>query len=126
MPELGERIDAEMSRSLRLRLFAVHATLVGSREQLAAQLDGHFAFVRAQSDAGRLFAAGPLLPEGDEAFGDGLMIFRGTSRAEIEALLACDPFCLYGVRAYSVREWQVNVGRITVEVDIREGTGKVA
>lgn len=122
---ITERGDREMAHSLRLRFWAVRAVLSGSRKAMEDNLDGHFAFIRKHGQAGRIFASGPLLGDGGSQVGEGLLIFRGESATEIEALLAEDPLCTKGIRTYEIREWQVNVGVVRMSVDIYTSRGAI-
>lgn len=119
------RGDQEMAQSLRLRFWAVRAVLNGSRKEMEDNLDGHFDFVRKHSRSGRLFASGPLLGENSEQVGEGLLVFRGESKAEILSLFEEDPLFTKGIRTYEVREWQVNVGVIEMSVDIYTSKGSI-
>lgn len=127
MPEQENHIktrgDEEMAQSLRLRFWAVRAVLIGTRKAMEENLDGHFDFIRKHGEAGRIFASGPLLGEDGSQVGEGLLIFRGESKAEIQALFEEDPLNTKGIRSYEIREWQVNVGLIKVSVDIYRSRG---
>ena len=125
MVDLNSEIDREMAQSQRLRLWAVTATLSRPMGELEAHLAGHFAFVRQQCATGTIFAAGPLLSESEENVGNGLMIFRAETRQDVLDLLEQDPLYAQGVREYAVAAWQVNVGSITLNVDIGSSCGSV-
>jgi len=58
-------------------------------------------------DAGKLVVAGALLSPVDGA----LFVFRGASRAEVEAFVAADPYVVNGlVTSHSIRDYGVVVG----------------
>lgn len=122
---IKSRGDQEMAQSLRLRFWAVRAVLVGSRKEMEDNLDGHFDFIRKHGQAGRIFASGPLLGEDGGQVGEGLLIFRGESKAEIEALFEEDPLYTKRIRTYEIRQWQVNVGTIQMSVDIYTSRGTI-
>lgn len=117
--------DQEMAQSLRLRFWAVRAVLTASRSAMEEHLASHFDFIREQGRAGRIFASGPLLGEDGSQVGEGLLIFRGESKAEIQALFDTDPLYIHGIRTYEIREWQVNVGVIQLSVDIYTSGGTI-
>lgn len=125
MSDIKDRIDKEMARSLRLRFWKVHAVMAGTDTDLSAHLDGHLAFMSKAVQAGRVFAAGPLLDLDGKNTGEGMMILRGDSIDDIKELLGGDPFFSLGIRNYSIQEWQVNVGTVHMSVNIKTSDGLI-
>jgi len=64
--------------------------------------DGHVAWVQEHAGTGH-FLAGAI-----EAGGvGGAIVAKASSRAEVEAWIAADPFIVNGVFAYDVREYEI-------------------
>lgn len=69
-------------------------------EDVDKLMEPHVAWLREQHRAGHFFAWGRKLPrEG------GVILARGGSRDEIEAIAAADPFVTGGVARAEVIEW---------------------
>ncbi|MCW2993987.1 MAG: YCII-related protein [Conexibacter sp.] len=62
--------------------------------------DAHMAWVAEQYAAGRFLASGAKVPRTG-----GVILARGAPRAEIEALVAQDPFSTAGVAEYTIIEF---------------------
>lgn len=73
---------------------------------------------------GILVAAGPHWTD-DEKFwdGDGMFVIRAASIDHARELAASDPMHQCGARAFTVRPWLVNEGRLNLRIDF--STGKV-
>jgi uncharacterized protein len=68
----------------------------------------HVEFLKSQFDGGRLLRSGPFGPE--EAPG-ALLIIRGESKTEIEALMDQDPFFQNNlIEERKIRQWNVFFG----------------
>ena len=73
----------------------------------------HLALLDQAQRDGRLVLAGPLKPA-DTA----LLVFRADSAADVEAIVARDPYVAKGlVKSWRVREWTVVIG--TAAGDVR-------
>ncbi len=78
-------------------------------EEITAQ---HLAFVQALKDQGRLVGAGSMRDKDGTRFIDGaavaggIIIVRGSSLAEAEALARTEPYCREGQRRIKVVPWQ--------------------
>jgi uncharacterized protein YciI len=68
----------------------------------------HVEFLRAQYDGGRLVKSGPFGPE--EAPG-ALLLIKGDSKADVEALMDQDPFFINNlIEERTVRQWNIFFG----------------
>lgn len=68
----------------------------------------HVDFLRSQFEAGRLVKSGPFGP--DEAPG-ALLILKGESKADVEALMNQDPFYENNLLAdRTIRQWNIFFG----------------
>lgn len=71
---------------------------------------------------GILVAAGPHWTD-DEKFwdGDGMFVIRAASIDHARELAASDPMHQSGARAFTVRPWLVNEGRLNLRIDFSTG-----
>ena len=76
----------------------VTLTYVVPLDAVDAQMKAHVAWLQAAIDAGLLLVAGRQVPRVG-----GVIVFRG-HRAEVEALVATDPFVTSGVATATVIE----------------------
>jgi len=71
----------------------------GAADIRAAHTGAHQDYLRKYK--GKIALAGALRPEPDGVPRGGLWIFEADSKAEVEAIIAEDPFQIYGLRATS-------------------------
>ncbi len=67
----------------------------------------HLAFLDARRNEGKLLANGRFV---DGA--GGLVIYKGKSLEEVEALVKQDPYIMEGARSYNIHEWDIVLGDI--------------
>jgi uncharacterized protein YciI len=73
----------------------------------------HIEFLKAQFDGGRLVRSGPFGPE--EAPG-ALLIIKGDSKADVEALMNQDPFFINNlIEVRNIRQWNIFFGADPVD-----------
>lgn len=80
-----------------MRWAAIFTDRTDAGDIRAAHLEDHLAYLK--SNKGTIMIAGPLRQEPDSAPLGGLWIIEGETRAEVEALIAEDPFQVHGLRA---------------------------
>jgi uncharacterized protein len=115
-----ERLKSSM---MKLGFFVMTRRLVDA-SRLDDVMLNHYRWIIAQEKAGRVFASGPLF-NADGSKGPGMSVLRAADFAEADRLAASDPFVSSGVMAYELARWQVNEGRITVSVDLSDGSCRV-
>lgn len=81
-------------------LFVVDIEYVVPFEQIEPVLSPHMAFIKQGYAEGRFLASGPKNPRTG-----GVIIAIGTSRDEIETLMAQDPFAQNGVVRMQITEF---------------------
>lgn len=81
----------------------------------------HFRSQIALEKAGVLVAAGPLRDDAGKPAG-GLSILRCADRTEAARLMEQDPLYLNGTSDYTLYDWKVNEGRISITFDFSDGT----
>ncbi|OLR90924.1 YciI family protein [Actinokineospora bangkokensis] len=88
--------------------FIIDTTYTDDRDLLQATRPAHRDYLRALVDRGVVVGAGPW---GDDL--GGMFIAAVADRAELDAVLAADPYTTEGVVARQVvREWKPVLGRI--------------
>ena len=93
-----------------------------SLEQIREVVPVHLAFQVDLEKRGIMFGAGPLFPSGSDLWqGEGLVIIRAASHAEAVSIAASDPMHTSGMREFTVREWMMNEGSITLRMDYSTG-----
>jgi uncharacterized protein len=90
--------------------------VAGVRE---AHLADHQAYLRRYK--GKITLCGAMRPSPDEAPRGGLWLFEADTKAEVEAIIAEDPFQIFGLRATSdVYAWAPAPGFEDVEAAPRD------
>lgn len=82
-------------------MFVVDLTYLVPLDKVDDALDAHRHFLDEQFAAGTFVAAGPKVPRDG-----GVIIASNVDRAQLDAILARDPFAIQGVAAYSVAEFK--------------------
>lgn len=83
-----------------MNLFVIDLTYTADLAEVDRHLDAHRAFLKSQYEAGLFLASGPKTPRTG-----GVILAKGSSRAEIENLVELDPFKGAGVATYSITEF---------------------
>ena len=83
-----------------MSVFVCLSEYLVSLDELTAHVADHLAWITGHAASGRVLAAGRQSP----ATG-GVILMRGESRAEIEAILATDPYTQRGLGRYAVVEF---------------------
>lgn len=86
--------------------FAVDTRYTDDRALLDAVRPAHRDHVRAMVDAGQVLGGGPWADDTG-----GFLVFKVADRAELDELLAEDPYTTEGVAVErTVREWKIVLG----------------
>lgn len=83
-------------------MFIVHLTYLVPLDAVDQALDAHRRFLDEHFAAGTFVAAGPKVPRDG-----GVIVATNVDRAQLDAILARDPFAIEGVAAYAVTEFKV-------------------
>lgn len=83
-------------------------------------MKSHLAYQKELEDKGIMFAAGPLSVEDVDAM--GLIVYRAASLAEAISIADADPMHAHGVREYSIGQWLINEGTMTIKVNFSNGS----
>lgn len=115
-----------MQRMLKKRLWVIVTKAAASREQLSPVLGAHLEHqIRLEKD-GILFGAGPLSNPDGSPTGTGMIIIRAENEAEARSIADSDPFHSTGLRTYTLQQWSLNEGRISITLDYSDQTYRLA
>lgn len=81
-------------------MFIITLTYQKSLEEVDAHLSDHVAFLKANYAKGIFVASGRKNPRNG-----GIILALAANRAEIEAVIACDPFYIHDVATYEITEF---------------------
>ncbi|MGQ0840326.1 YciI family protein [Actinokineospora sp.] len=86
--------------------FTVDTLYIADRDRLAAVRPAHRDYLRGLADTGQVLAGGPWA----DGTG-GFFVVKVADRAELDAILAVDPYTTEGIAAErTVREWTIGIG----------------
>ncbi|WP_263834000.1 YciI family protein [Sulfurospirillum oryzae] len=81
-------------------MFIIALTYHKSLEEVDAHLSAHVEFLKDNYEKGLFLASGRKNPRTG-----GVILALAANRAEIEALIACDPFYIHDVATYEITEF---------------------
>ncbi len=114
------------SAMLGMKLWVITTKTVVDRDKIAPLLQAHLEHQVRLEKQGVMFGAGPLRnPDGSRA-DLGLIIIRAASAEEARQIADSDPMHQAGVRTYTLHEWTLNEGRITVSIDFSDQRCRLA
>lgn len=87
------------------------------KEALQAHMQHQF---RLESE-GVMFGAGPLFDADGKPVG-GMIIIRAADRQEAIRIADSDPMHARGLRTYTLHEWMLNEGHLSITLDYSRGT----
>lgn len=105
-------------------LYVVHSEPAPAADAAdgASLFDAHLRHLIDWEQRGVLFAAGPYLKDG-EVSSRAMYILRAAGLEEATALAAEEPLHKQGVRTFTIDEWVLNEGRISMTVDFSTQRG---
>ena len=111
------KAQAMSDKILRKRLWVVITKAVAPPEELSKVLEAHLEHQIRLEKEGIMFGAGPLSNPDGSPTGTGMIIIRAENEAEARRIADKDPFHANGLRTYTLQQWSLNEGRITVTID---------
>lgn len=123
--EYSERAQSMRDKMLRKRLWVVITKAVAAPEELSKVLEAHLEHQIRLEKEGIMFGAGPLSNPDGSPTGTGMIIIRAESEAEARRIADQDPFHAKGLRTYTLQQWSLNEGRITVTIDYSDQSYKL-
>lgn len=125
-PVLGtlESLLEDTSGMLQKRLYVVFTVpSPGMQEKIAEMTEKHLQYQVELEQKGIMFAAGPFLNRDEKTMPEeGMIIYRAKSLAEARQIAEADPMHSAGARAYTIRPWVLNEGKINISIELSNGT----
>jgi uncharacterized protein YciI len=81
----------------------------------------HMAYQQKIESEGVLFAAGPYSDEHGKPIG-GMIVIRAASKEEARRIADADPMHANNLRTYTLNQWMVNEGQISLKINFSTGT----
>ena len=81
-------------------MFIISLTYHKPLEEVDAHLNAHVEFLKSNYAKGFFLASGRKTPRTG-----GIILARAVNRAEIESIIACDPFAIHDVATYEITEF---------------------
>lgn len=113
-------------KMLGKKLWVVITKAVAPREQLDQQLEAHLQHQIRLEKSGIMFGAGPLSNADGTPTGTGMIIIRAETEADARRIADQDPFHSSGLRTYTLQQWTMNEGRLTITLDFSDQSYKLA
>jgi uncharacterized protein len=108
---------SEEHNLLAKRLYIVLSEPTSGLGPVLENLEPHIAYQTKLEQDGVMFAAGPLSDDAEQEWhGDGIFIYRASSRDEAVKLAQADPMHASGARRFTVRPWMLNEGTFSVRL----------
>ncbi|MDR7083258.1 uncharacterized protein YciI [Arthrobacter ginsengisoli] len=109
---------------LRRTLFVIYSGPVAGvePERGAAHFAEHLRHLMNWEQQGILFAAGPFLENG-KATARAMYILRAGSLDEARSIASDEPLHRHGIREFTVDEWVLNQGRVSLTIDFSTQRG---
>ena len=113
---------AQERGALAFEVYVAESTPQKSPEDVKAVLPDHLSYIQSLEKSGQLLMAGPVSDaSGEEMQGAGMLVLRAESMDEARELAANDPMHISGARAFTLKKWLVNEGRISISVGLSTG-----
>ena len=113
-------------KMLGKKLWVVITKAVVPREQLDQQSEAHLQHQIRLEKSGIMFGAGPLSNADGTPTGTGMIIIRAETEADARRIADQDPFHSLGLRSYTLQQWTMNEGRLTITLDFSDQSYKLA
>jgi len=122
MPSWTEYKEIARSKGvLAKELFVVFSNPIVPLDDMMETLPQHLAYQGELEARGVLVMAGPMADEsGQNMVGESLIIYRANSIEEARAVADKDPMHIAGKKAYTVRPWLLNEGRLELSIGLSD------
>ena len=113
-------VEALRARMLRKQLWVIITKRVASPEEVRKHLKAHLEHQISLEKQGIMYGAGPATAPGENEPAFGLIIIRASSSEEARQIADRDPMHSAGVRTYTLYQWSMNEGRLTITLDFSD------
>jgi uncharacterized protein len=122
--DVQQEVAASQAGMLQMDLTLVTLRHLVPLSEMRPLLDEHHDYVASLERDGHLFASGPMLDESGNAVGTSMWIVRADP-ARAEALADADPLCKAGMRSVETERWRLNMGTLSLRVQMSDGTAEL-
>jgi len=116
----NREVEALHERMLRKQLWVIITKRVASPEEVRKHLRAHLDHQISLEKQGIMYGAGPATVPGGSEPAFGLIIIRASSSEEARQIADRDPMHSAGVRTYTLYQWSMNEGRLTITLDFSD------
>jgi uncharacterized protein YciI len=120
--DLHEEIGRLAAALLHRTLFVCLSEPVAPAEEILPHIPDHLRHLIAMEKSGVLLASGPFLEAGQVGL-RAMMIIRAKDLAEARRIVQEETLHKLGLRRFTIEEWQLNQGRISVQIDFSDQKG---
>ena len=117
--DLHEEIGRLVAPLLHRTLFVCVSEPTASPDQIVPHIPDHLRHLIAMEKSGVLVASGPFI-EGGQVGLRSMMIIRAKDIAEARKIAQEETLHKLGLRRFTIEEWQLNQGRVSVQIDFSD------
>ena len=120
--DLNEEIGLLVAPLLHRTLFVCLSEPVAPPDEILPHIPDHLRHLVAMEKSGVLLASGPFIEAGQVGL-RSMMIIRAKDLAEARRIVGEETLHKLGLRRFTIEEWQLNQGRISVQIDFSDQKG---
>jgi uncharacterized protein len=117
--DLHDEIGRLAAPLLHRTLFVCLSEPVAAPEEILPHIPDHLRHLVAMEKSGVLLASGPFLEAG-QVGPRAMMTIRAKDLAEARQIAEQETLHKLGLRRFTIEEWQLNQGRISVQIDFSD------
>jgi len=91
-------------------------------EDVATLVPAHVAWLLDLEIRQQVFLSGPLVSGPGVLPGSGVTVLRASDEAEASAIASQDPFVTAGLRTFTLHQWRLNEGSVSLRLSLGRGT----
>jgi uncharacterized protein YciI len=113
-------VEALHDRMLKKQLWVIITKRVAAPEEMKKHLKAHLEHQISLEKQGIMYGAGPATAPGENEPAFGLIIIRASNSDEARRIADRDPMHAAGVRTYTLYQWSMNEGRLSITLDFSD------
>ena len=113
-------VEALHARMLKKQLWVIITKRVAPPAEMMKHLKEHLEHQISLEKQGIMYGAGPATVPGENEPAFGLIIIRAGSSEEARQIADRDPMHSAGVRTYTLYQWSMNEGRLSITLDFSD------
>lgn len=120
--DIHDEIGRLVAPLLHRTLFVCVSEPVAPPEEILPHIPDHLRHLIAMEKSGVLLASGPFIEAGQVGL-RAMMIIRATDLAQARRIASEETLHKRGLRRFTIEEWQLNQGRVSVQIDFSDQKG---